>query len=135
VDVTIKVLLAPAPEMPRYLKKLKDCKVENTIKIIEFFESADALFIATEQVTFSHLKNALSRCRKLDDYDALFLSKAILGVHVDLLRAGFNWFGTEEDIEFTDGGLKLSWNNSIPFETENPFPLILSRIAGKIDIP
>jgi hypothetical protein len=54
---------------------------------------------------------------------------------VDLLRAGFNWFGTEEDIEFTDNGLKLSWNNSIPYETENPFPLILSRLAGKIDIP
>lgn len=45
------------------------------------------------------------------------MSKIILNIHVDLLRAGFNWFGTEEDIEFTDNGLKLSWNNSIPYET------------------
>jgi hypothetical protein len=69
--------------------------VENTIKIIELFETVDALFIATEMVTFSSLKNALARCRKLDDYDSLFLCKAILAVHVDLLRAGLSWFGTE----------------------------------------
>lgn len=89
------MLISPAPELPRYLKKLKDCKVENTIKIIELFESVDALFIATERVTFYSLRSALSKCRKLDDYDSLFLCKAILGVHVDMLRAGLNWFGTE----------------------------------------
>lgn len=43
------------------------------------------------------------------------MSKVLLGAHVDLLRAGLNWFGTEEDIEFTDNGIRLSWNNSIPF--------------------
>ena len=109
--------------------------MENTIKILEIWESSEGLFMATERVTFSTLKTALNKCKKLDDYDAIFLCKVILGVHVDLLRAGFNWFGTEDDIEFTDGGLKLSWNNSIAYETENPFPLILSRVAGKMDLP
>lgn len=37
----------------------------------------------------------MSKCRKLDDFDAVFLSKILLNIHVDLLRAGFNWFGTE----------------------------------------
>lgn len=72
--------------------------MENVIKIIEIFDSSEVLFIATEQVTFSNLKNALSKCKKLDDSDAVFLSKVLLSTHVDLLRAGFNWFGTEEDI-------------------------------------
>jgi len=40
----------------------------------------------------------MQRCRKLDDFDAVFMSKILLAAHVDLLRAGFNWFGTEEDI-------------------------------------
>ena len=109
--------------------------MENAIRITEFFEGSDALFIATEQVTFGSLRTAMAKCRKLDDFDAVFLSKVILSVHVELLRAGFSWFGSEEDIEFTDGGLKLSWANSMPYETENPFPLILSRLAGKLDIP
>lgn len=43
------------------------------------------------------------------------MSKILLTVNVDLLRAGLSWFGTEEDIEFTDAGVRLSWNNSIPF--------------------
>lgn len=75
----------------------------------------------------------MQKCKKLDDFDAIFLAKIILSSHVELLRAGFDWFGTEEDIEFTNNGLRLSWNNSIPFETECPFPLILSRIAGKME--
>lgn len=37
----------------------------------------------------------MGKCRKLDDFDAVFLSKILLNIHVDLLRAGFNWFGTE----------------------------------------
>ena len=60
------------------------------------------------------------------------MSKILLASHVELLRVGVHWFGTESDIEFTESGVKLSWNNSIPFETDNPFPLILSRMAGKM---
>lgn len=33
VAVTIKIIINPQPELLRYLKKLKDSKVENTIKI------------------------------------------------------------------------------------------------------
>ena len=51
--------------------------------------------MATEPVTFSNMKYALQKCNKFDDFDAIFISKIILGVHVDLLRAGVNWFGTE----------------------------------------
>ena len=40
----------------------------------------------------------MAKCKKLDDFDAVFLAKVLLGIHVDLLRAGFSWFGTEEDI-------------------------------------
>ena len=71
--------------------------------------------MATERVAFADLKFALSSCRKLDDFDAVFMSKLILAAHLDMLRAGLSWFGTEQDIEFTENGLRLSWNNSIPF--------------------
>ena len=80
------------------------------------------------------MKNAVGKYKKLDDFESVFISRVLLTIHVDLLRAGINWFGTEEDIEFTDSGVKLSWNNSIPFESENPFPLILSKLAGKIEV-
>ncbi len=128
----MKVIRNPPPELQPYLKKMKELKVENIIKIYELFDNEDGLFVTTEQVTYSNMKNALAKCKKLDDFDAVFLSKIILSTHADLLRAGLEWFGTEEDIEFTENGLKISWNNSIPFETACPFPLILSRLAGKM---
>lgn len=87
-----------AAELPKYLRKLKDCKVENVIKVIEIFEGANALFLTTEPATYSTLKKAVSKYRKLDDLEAIFISKLILGIHVDMLRAGLNWFGTEDDI-------------------------------------
>ena len=57
------------------------------------------------------------------------MAKMILNAHIDLLRSDCNWFGTEEDIEFTDGGVKLSWNNSIGYNMVNPIPKILERIS------
>ena len=90
--------------------------------------------MATELVTYSTLRNALQKYRKLDDADAIFIGKMLLTAHVELMKSGFNWFGTEEDIEFTDTGLKLSWNNSTHFDDESPFPVILSRLAGKLEI-
>ena len=84
-------------------------------------------------MTFSTLRFALEKCKKLDDFDAIFLSKVFLHANVDLLRAGVNWSGNEDDIEFTENGVRLSWNNSVPFDNENsPFPLILSKLAGKL---
>ena len=81
-------MLDAPPELPRYLKKLKDCKVDNVIRVIELFELEGVTCFVTELATYSNLKNALAKYRKLDDFDAIFLSKALLGIHVDLLRAG-----------------------------------------------
>lgn len=53
------------------------------------------------------------------------MAKMILNGHIDLLRSDLNWFGTDEDIEFTDTGIKLSWNNSISYNLVNPIPKIL----------
>lgn len=52
------------------------------------------MYVSTEQVTFSNLKFALAKCQKLDDSDAVFMSRVLLSAHVDLLRAGLTWFGT-----------------------------------------
>jgi len=92
------VIHSYAPELPKYLRKLKDCKVENVIKVIEIFEGTNALFLTTEAVTYYTLKKAISKYKKLDDLEAIFISKVILSIHVDMLRAGLNWFGTENDI-------------------------------------
>lgn len=48
-----------------------------------------------------------------------------------MLRADCNWFGTEDDIEFTDSGIKLSWNNSCQYNLANPFPVILPKLAAR----
>jgi hypothetical protein len=53
------------------------------------------------------------------------MSKMILNGHIDLLRSDCNWFGTDEDIEFTETGIKLSWNNGISYNLVNPIPKIL----------
>jgi len=50
-----------------------------------------------------------------------------------MLRDDCNWFGTEDDIEFTDTGIKLSWNNSCQFNLANPFPTILSRLVTRTE--
>lgn len=73
------------------------------------------MFIAQEQANICNLGQALAKCRKLDDNDSIFIAKLLLNAHVDLLRSDFHWFGTEEDIEITDSGIKLSWNNTIQF--------------------
>ena len=48
-----------------------------------------------------------------------------------MLREDANWYGTEDDIEFTDTGIKLSWNNSIQFNLANPFPNILAKLVNR----
>ncbi len=50
-----------------------------------------------------------------------------------MLRADCNWFGTEDDIEFTDTGLKLSWHNSCQFNLVNPFANIISKLMTRTE--
>lgn len=52
------------------------------------------MFLSTEQVNFSNLKFAIAKYKKLDDFDTVFMSKVLLAIHVELLRAGVSWFGT-----------------------------------------
>ena len=73
------------------------------------------MVIIQEKCQYGTLKKALGKCKRLDDDDSIFISKMLLNGHIDLLRQGVNWFGDENDIEITDNGVKLSWNNSISF--------------------
>lgn len=82
-------------------------------------------------MTYGTLKKALSGCEHLDENDSAFVARAMLNGHVDMLRADCNWFGTEDDIEFTDTGLKLSWNNSCQFNLANPFPMLLPKLVAR----
>ena len=50
-----------------------------------------------------------------------------------MLREDCNWFGTDDDIEFTDTGIKLSWNNSCQFNLVNPFPGILGKLVNRAE--
>ena len=89
--------------------------------------------MVSEQVTYGTLKKALAVCEHLDENDSIFIARALLNGHVEMLRDDNNWFGTEDDIEFTDTGLKLSWNNSCPFSLANPFPVILSKLVTRTE--
>lgn len=94
----MKILKGYHLELPKYLKKLKDCKSENVIKVIEVASDASTLVFVTEKVSYGNLGRALQKCERLDDADSLFMAKMILNGHTDLLRSDCNWFGTEEDI-------------------------------------
>lgn len=131
IPVTIKILKYPHIELPKYLKKLKEIKSEFVIKVIEVVADQSTVLVITEQVTFGTLKKALASCERLDENDSIFVARALLNGHVDMLRSDSNWFGTEDDIEFTDSGIKLSWNNSCQFNLANPFPSILTRLVSR----
>ena len=72
-------------------------------------------------------------CEHLDENDSSFIGRALLNGHVEMLREDCNWFGTEDDIEFTDSGIKLSWNNSCQFNLVNPFPGILGKLVTRTE--
>lgn len=122
----------PHLELPKYLKKLKEVRSDFIVKIFEVSADQVNLLLITEQITFGSLKKALSVCQRLDENDSIFLARAMLNGHVEILRADSTWFGNEEDIEFTDSGLKLSWNNGCQFNLINPFPTILARIVNRV---
>lgn len=50
-----------------------------------------------------------------------------------MLRTGMCWSGAEADIDITENGLKLSWNNSIIYSENNPnpFPDLIDRLANR----
>ena len=125
LPVTIRVLKQFHLELPKYLKKLKECKSEFVIKVYESTSEYGAMIFITERVSYGSLQNALAKCERLDDNDAIYVAKTILNGHIDLLRSDCNWFGNEEDIEITDTGIKLSWNNGIGYNLVNPFPKII----------
>jgi hypothetical protein len=76
----------------------------------------------------------LTVCEHLDENDSIFVARALLNGHVDMLRTDCNWFGTEDDIEFTDTGIKLSWNNSCQFNLVNPFPTIIAKLSTRTQV-
>jgi hypothetical protein len=92
--MTLKIIQSPPEELVRYLKRLKEIKLENVIKIYEIYETEGGVFLTTEQATYNNLRFALEKCKKLDDSDAIFMSKILLSSHVELLRVGVHWFGT-----------------------------------------
>jgi hypothetical protein len=98
LPVTIKLLQNYNPELPKYLKKMKDTKHENVIKVYEVVADAGNLLFLTEEVTHGTLRNGLKSCERLDDGDSIFMVKAMLTGHIELLRSDCNWFGTEDDI-------------------------------------
>lgn len=95
LDYTIKIVKNPDPRVEEYLRKIKDTHSEHVIKIIEVgYEPTEAKLVLVQEFTpYGTLRKALSKCKRLDDDDSVYLSKMILNGHIDLLRSGVNWFG------------------------------------------
>lgn len=120
-------------ELYSYLQKLKSAASEYVIKIFEIVHEPEInqLLVVQEPVPYGTLAAAISKPRRLEDEDALTVTKQLLNGHIDLIRSGVYWSGTEADIDVTDNGLKLSWNNSMVYSENNPnpFPELIKRIA------
>lgn len=56
IDVTIKILKPYNLQLPKYLRKLKDCKSENVIKVYETASDASTLIFITERVSYGNLR-------------------------------------------------------------------------------
>lgn len=50
--------------------------------------------VVTEHVGYGNLSNALSKCQRLEEADAITLSKMLLNGYIDLLRTDCTWLGT-----------------------------------------
>ena len=120
-------------ELYSYLQKLKSAASEYVVKIFEIVHEPEVnqLLVVQEPVPYGTLAAAISKPRRLEDEDALTVTKQLLNGHIDLIRSGVYWSGTEADIDVTDNGLKLSWNNSMVYSENNPnpFPELIKRIA------
>lgn len=62
LPVTIKILRQFHLEMPKYLKKLKDCKSDNVIKVYEAVSDNSCLVFVTERVGYGNLGDSLLKC-------------------------------------------------------------------------
>jgi hypothetical protein len=60
---------------------------------ISYEVSQRKLILVQESTPYGTLKNALNKCKRLDDDDSVFLAKMMLNGHIDLLRQGVTWFG------------------------------------------
>ena len=120
-------------ELYSYLQKLKSAASEYVVKIFEIVHEPEVnqLLVVQEPVPYGTLAAAISKPRRLEDEDALTVTKQLLNGHIDLIRSGVYWSGTEADIDVTENGLKLSWNNSMVYSENNPnpFPELIKRIA------
>jgi hypothetical protein len=89
--------------------------------------------VVQEAVPYGTLAAALAKPKRLEDEDALLVAKQMLNGHIDLLRNGLYWSGTEADIDVTESGLKLSWNNSMIYSENNPnpFPELITKIGTR----
>lgn len=57
--------------------------------------------VIQEAAPYGTLANAISKTKRLEDDDALTIAKQILNGHIDMLRTGQCWTGTEADIDIT----------------------------------
>jgi hypothetical protein len=75
----------------------------------------------------------LKKVKRFEDEDALYVCKQLLNGHIDMLRTGLCWSGTEADIDVTENGVKLSWNNSMIYSENNPnpFPELIDRLTNR----
>jgi hypothetical protein len=89
------------------------------IKIYEVISQGSSVAVVTEQVTFGTLEMALNQCRKLDESDALYVAKYLLTGYMEAARNGADWYGTVNDVEIMDSGIKLSWNNTLSITGES----------------
>lgn len=129
--MTIKIIKGFSQDLLKYLKKLKDCKSDNTIRIYELFEDSASIVMVSEYASHGNLSNALSRCQRLDEPDAISIAKMLLNGYVDLLRLDCTWVGTEKDIEFTESGIKLSWNNFTSLKAEGCIMKVLEKLSNR----
>lgn len=91
------------------------------------------MLVIQEAVPYGTLAAALAKPKRLDDDDALMVAKHLLNGHIDLLRSGLYWSGNEADVDVTENGLRLSWNNSMIYSENNPnpFPELITRIGTR----
>ena len=70
----------------------------------------------------------------MNDSDSIYIGKYLLTGYMELLRSGTDWKGTVKDVEITDGGIKLSWNNSVSTSLEDghdSLKVVLERVSGE----
>lgn len=132
---TLKLYRRSDADLATYFQRMKSSASDYIIKFYEIINEPETsqLLVIQEHVPYGTLANALSKTKRLEDDDALNITKQLLNGHIDMLRTGMCWTGTEADIDITENGVKLSWNNSIIYSENNPnpFPDLIDRLANR----